>query len=297
MLKVLRLAAITSLVLGTVVMGAGAAGAATAGNDQPSTCTGTLAAPGLLTGTYQGDVVATGVCAVYGGAAVIKGNLIVAPGAALVATFGLNDITGTGTSGMTVFGNVEVRSGAVLAMGCEPAFDPCTDGPDGTSQSRVFGNIDGSHALGVIIHASTISGNVSLIGGGGGGGAACSPPYPGIFAAAGTAPFSDSEDSTIGGNLTITGLHTCWLGSLRNSVHGNVLIAGNTMTGPTADVIVNNVVRGSIACFGNSPAVQYGVSVRSPNLVHGYASGECGFNVKKPDPFSSGPLEPISVKA
>jgi hypothetical protein len=297
MLKIFRLAAIASLVLGTVVMGAGAAGAAAAGPDQPSTCTGTLTAPGLLTGTYHGDVVATGVCAVYGGAAVIKGNLIVAPGASLVATFGLNDVTGTGTSGMTVFGNVEVRSGAVLAMGCEPAFDPCTDGPDGTSQSQVFGNVDGSHALGIIIHASTIKGNVRMIGGGGGGGVACSPPYPGIFASAGTAPFSDSEDTTIGGNLTIIGLHTCWLGALRNSVHGNVLVAGNTMDKPAADVIVNNVINGSIACYGNSPAVQYGVFARSPNLVRHYASGECAFDVKKPDPFGTGPLEPISVKA
>ena len=297
MLKILRLAAITSLVLGTVVMGAGASGAAVAGHGQPSTCTGTLAAPGLLTGTYRGDVVATGVCAVYGGAAVIKGNLIVAPGSSLVATFGLNDLTGTGTSGMTVFGNVEVRSGAVLAMGCEPAFDPCSDGPNGTSRSQVFGNVDASHALGVIIHVSTITGNVRVTGGGGGGGANCSPPYPGIFAAANTAPFTDSEDSTIGGNLTITGLNTCWLGSLRNSVHGNVLIAGNTMAKPAADVIVNNVINGSIACYGNSPAVQYGVFARSPNLVLRHASGECAFNVQKPDPFATGPLEPVSVKA
>jgi hypothetical protein len=297
MLKILRLAVITSLALGTVVLGAGAAGAATAGHDQPNICTGTLTAPGVLTGTYHGDVVATGVCAVDAGAAVIKGNLIVAPGAALVATFALNDVTGIGTSSLTVFGNVEVQSNAVLAMGCEPAFDPCTDGPDGTSQSRVVGNVDGSNALGVIIHASTITGNVSVIGGGGGGGVACSPPYPGIFAAAGTAPFSDSEDNTIGGNLTFIGLHTCWLGALRNSVHGNVFVAGNTMAKPAADVIVNNAVNGSIACFGNSPAVQYGVFVRSPNQVQGRASGECGFNVKKPDPFATGPLEPVSVKA
>ena len=182
-------------------------------------------------------------------------------------------------------------------MGCEPSFDPCTDGPDGTAQNRVLGNVQASHALGVIIHASTIAGSISVIGGGGGGGSACSPPFPGIFAAAGTPPFSDSEDNTIGGNLTITGLRTCWLGALRNSVRGNVFIAGNTMTEPYADVIVNNVVHGSIACFGNSPAVQYGKSVRNPNQVHGHAFGECGFNVKKPDPFSTGPLEPISVKA
>src|ERR1700687_3115396 len=91
MRKTLRIAAITSLVLGTVVLGAGAAEAAQAGGHQPSTCTGTFKSPGVRAGKCKGDGVVTGVCAVNGGAAVIKGDLILAPGSALNATFALND--------------------------------------------------------------------------------------------------------------------------------------------------------------------------------------------------------------
>ena len=82
MRKILRLVAVTSLVLGTVVLGAGAAGAAQADGHQPSTCTGTFKSPGVLAGKYKGDVVVTGVCVVNGGAAVVKGDLILAPGSA-----------------------------------------------------------------------------------------------------------------------------------------------------------------------------------------------------------------------
>jgi hypothetical protein len=57
-----------------------------------------------------------------------------------------------------------------------------------------------------------------------------------------------------------------------------------------------NLVRGSIACFNNSPAVQYGDSASSPNQVKRHAFGECAFSVLQPNPSPGGPLEPISVK-
>ena len=300
MRKTLRIAAITSLVLGTVVLGAGAAGAAQTGGHQPRTCTGTFKSPGVLAGKYKGDVVVTGVCAVNGGAAVIKGDLILAPGSALNATFALNDVAGTGTSSLTVKGDVKVGSGALLAMGCEPNFNPCTDdlnaGTGGTltGQNKVSGDIRAFHALGVLLHASTIKGDVSLRGGG--GAESCNPPFPGAFADIGSPPFSDAEDNSIGGNLTMTGLQSCWLGALRNSVRGNVFVAGNTMADPDAMEILANRIHGSIACFNNSPAVQYGDSASSPNQVKRHAFGECGFNVRQPNPSPNGPLTPISVK-
>ena len=137
MRKALRCAAITSLALATVVLGAGAAGAAqTDGHHQPNTCTGTFSAPGLLAGKYKGNVVVTGVCVVNGGAAVVKGNLILAPGSALNATFALNDVTGSGTSSLTVKGDIKVGPGALLAMGCEPNETPCTDNPNATARTR-----------------------------------------------------------------------------------------------------------------------------------------------------------------
>jgi hypothetical protein len=300
MRKVLRLAAITSLALATVVMGAGAAGAAEAHHRQPNTCTGTVASPGVLAGVYRGDVVVTGVCAVDGGAAVIKGDLILARGSALNATFALNDVAGTGRSSLTVFGNVRVGSGAVLGMGCEPNFFPCSDDPNAstggtlTGQNHVFGDVVGWQALTVIVHASTINGNLSYFGGG--GGLSCAVPTSGILAALQSPPYFDSEDNAIGGSLTITGLQTCWMGALRNHVRGNLVNAHNTMADPDADEVLANVVRHNIACFGNSPAVQYGDSGSSPNQIRGRAFGECGFKVTQPNPAPSGPLEPISVR-
>ncbi len=300
MRKVLRLAAIISLAMATAVLGAGAAGAAEAHHQKPNTCTGTLAAPGVLTGTYRGNVVVTGVCFVNGGAAVIKGDLILAPGSALNATFALNDVAKTGTSSLTVRGDIKVEYGAVLAMGCEPNFNPCSDdsnaGTGGTltGQNHVFGDVRGSQALAVLVHASTIRGDASLRGGG--GGVTCAVPATGIFAALQSPVFSDFEDNTIGGALTVTGLQTCWLGALRNHVRGNVVDANNTMADPDANEILANLVDGSIACFNNSPAVQYGDSAGSPNQVRRHAFGQCAFSVRQPNPSPSGPLEPISVK-
>jgi len=298
--QVLRFAAVISLILTCVVLGAGSAGAAEANHHQPNVCTGTLASPGVLAGKYRGDVVLVGVCAVNGGAAVVKGDLILAPGSALNATFALNDVTGKGTSSLTVFGDVKVGSGAVLAMGCEPNFSPCTDDPKAktggtlTGQNHVFGDVIGKQALAVIIHASTIGGSVSVSGGG--GGVTCAIPQTGVFHVLKSPVFSDFEDNVIGGYLAVAGLQSCWLGALRNHVGRSVVAVNNTLADPDANEILANLVHGSIACFGNSPAVQYGDSHSSPNLVMRHAFGQCAFNVKKPNPAPNGPLTPISVK-
>jgi hypothetical protein len=300
MLRLLRLAAVSSLALAVVVMGAGAAGAAEAHHGQLGRCTGTLARPGVLAGTFGGDVVVTGVCAVNGGAAVIKGDLILARGAALNATFALNDVAGKGISSLTVRGDITVGRGAVLGMGCEPDFNPCSDDPAAsaggtlTGHNRVFGDVRASHALAVLVHASTIGGSMTV--NRGGGGVTCAVPATGIFSVLQSPVFSDAEDNTIGGNLTVTGLRTCWLGALRNHVHGNIVDAGNKMADPDANEVLTNVVHGSIACFRNTPAVQYGDSAGSPNQVHGHAFGQCSFRVRQPNPSPSGPLTPISVK-
>jgi hypothetical protein len=299
MLKLLRLASVTSLALAIIVMGAGAAGAGTH-HGRHNTCTGTLKAPGVLAGKFRGNVVIKGVCAVNGGAAVIKGNLILAPGSVLNATFALNDVAGTGTSSLTVRGNVKVQRGATLGMGCEPNFNPCSDDPNAgtggtlTGQNRVSGDVQASRALGVLLHASKIGGNVIILGGG--GGVTCAIPTSGIFGLLGSPVFTDAEDNSIGGSLAIARLRTCWMGALRNHVRGNIFTAHNTMADPDANEVLANHVRGDIACFNNNPATQYGDSASSPNRVRGQAFGECAFNVRKPNPAPSGPLEPISVK-
>jgi hypothetical protein len=299
MRRLLRLAVMTSLILGTVVTAAGAAGAAETGS-HTNICRGTLASPGLLAGTYYGNVVIYGVCFVDGGAAVIQGNLTLATGSALNATFALNDVTGKGRSSLTVFGNVQVGVGAVSAIGCEPNFSPCSDDPDAgsggtlTGRNHIFGSYVAVNALTVITHATKIGGN--LVYSGGGGGVSCNVPSSGILAAMESPPFFDAEDNIVGGYLNIVGLQSCWFGALRNHVSGNVLNASNTMADPDANEVLANVVGGSLACLNNSPAVQYGDSGSSPNLVRSFAVGECAFGVKQPNPAPSGPLEPISVK-
>ena len=301
MLRVLRFAAIASLALGTVVAGASAAGAAQPQPPPPPhICHGTLTAPGVLAGTFHGDVIVFGACAVNGGAAVIRDDLILAPGSVLDATFAFNDVTGKGASSLTVFGNVGVGSGAVLAIGCEPNEQPCSDDPNAgkggtlTGTNHVFGSIIASHALAILLHASTVYGGVSSLGGG--GGVTCAVPKHGIFHLLKSPVFSDAEDNNVGGTISFVGLRTCWLGALRNFVRGSVVDLGNKMADSDANEFLANVIRGNIACFGNSPAVQYGDSMSSPNKVRGRAFGECAFGVRKPDPSPNGHLRPISVK-
>ncbi len=43
-------------------------------------------------------------------------------------------------------------------------------------------------------------------------------PTTGIFATLESPVYSDYEDSTIGGNLRVTGLGSCWYGALRDHV-------------------------------------------------------------------------------
>jgi hypothetical protein len=108
--------------------------------------------------------------------------------------------------------------------------------------------------------------------------------------------FSDFENNSVGGSLAIAGLQTCWLGALRNVVHGTGLDIKNTFADPDANEVLSNTVEGSMVCLANSPQVLYGDSGGVPNQVRGFAFGECGFGVEQPDPAPSGPLTPISVK-
>jgi hypothetical protein len=79
-------------------------------------------------------------------------------------------------------------------------------------------------------------------------------------------------------------------------VRGSVVSIGNKMADPDANEFLANVIRGNIVCFANTPAVQYGDSMSSPNLVRGSAFGECAFGVRKPDPSPHGRLRLISIR-
>ena len=260
------------------------------------TCTGTSKAPGALAGTYDGNVVVSELCLVNAGPAIVEGNLTVAAGGVLNATFGRNDTTKRGYSNLTVTGNLYVDEGATLGMGCDPTNSPCTDDPSTKSPTLaswdwVNGDLIATDPLGVIVHNGFVAENI--VEQGGGGGFNCKPQ--GIFVALKSPVFSDYENVVVGGNMTIRDLRTCWLGSLRDDVHGNFSVVDNKLADPDADEINTNYVNGSLTCLGNAPAVQFGDSSGSPNVVNGTAEGQCSLSTLQPNPAPKGTLQHISV--
>ncbi|MGH9045647.1 MAG: hypothetical protein ACRDVP_12640 [Acidimicrobiales bacterium] len=258
----------------------------------PSICTGTPSAPGQLSGgSYGSGVVIDGTCWVNGGVANISGNLTIDPGSELNATFAMNDQTGVGASALNVAGNVYVGQGATVELGCEPEASPCSDNPNVASRDTVSGSVYASEALGMIVHDSVISGDVLQVGGG--GGLTCEPM--GAFAAMHSPVFSNYEDNTIGGDLTVAGLQTCYIGALRNQVGGSLNYSANRSADPDSSEVASNQIGGGMYCSSNSPAVQFGDSHGSPNMVGGGAVGECAFGVSQPNPAPNGPETAVSV--
>jgi hypothetical protein len=305
-MKALRLVPVMVLALSGILVGAGSAGASPPprhADGHPYDCTGGNVSPGIYT-----SMIITGVCYMPAGTVVVKGDLTVAPGALLDAVTP-GDPAGPGALlPATVFvgGNVSVGHGAVLFLGCSPNIS-C---PMAVNYDRIGGSLTATGALGVVVHSTSIGGNFSLLGGGGGvvggtttgvcdGNPAADPPVPApvpsLWAADpslanGEGPgmplpvYSDAEDNVIGGNLTIVGLRSCWLGGLRNQVGGNANFSANVMGDPDALEMGNNLVGGNLTCLANLPAVQFGDGGAAPNMVGGFGMGECGFNVKDLNP-------------
>jgi hypothetical protein len=286
-------AALLGLVIAPVLM-ATAASAAPLGGGGAYTCSGGT----VPAGTYQAIRV-TGVCFMPAGTVTVRRDLTIAPRALLDAvTPGDPPTSPVVPATVLIGGNVFVGKGAVLALGCSPNIS-C---PTGISFDRVRGNITALGSLAVVIHSAAIGGNVTVLGGGGGaaGGANSAGcfntakfPVPAPWSeapglAAGGPQYTDVEDASIGGSLTIAGVQTCWLGSLRNQVRGSLTYAKNVTSDPDGMEIDNNLMGGNMTCLKNNPAVQYGDSAAAPNLVGGFAFGECGFNVVVPN---TGPSE------
>jgi hypothetical protein len=258
-------------------VGASSSSAAVPG---PPRCIGTPQAPGALAGQFPSNVIIEGVCAVNSGVAIVRGNLILRPGASLFSVFAHNDSTGSGPSRLIVYGTVRVEDGATLVIGCEPAHQPCLDDPTGTSSPRIFGNISALRPLGVIVHSGTIFGSIREAEGG--GGKTCEPS--GIFAELLESPvFSDYEDSTVGGRVIVSGLESCWLGLARLHVGGSVNVINNQLADPDAiEILANNIAR-NLNCQGNSMVwnsadLTEGVLFPrrpEPNTVNGKRHGQC----------------------
>lgn len=248
-------------------------------------CSGTDGSPGVLTGTFSKstEVVVNGWCAVNGGQAKVEGNLVVRPHAVLAAAFALNDVTGDGTSGLTVLGNVKVLNGATLLLGCEATHFPCIDDPNPNEPklngpASIGGNLTSTDPLGVVVHLTTVGGSVTEKAGG--GGETCNPI--GAFVKIGSPVYSDYEDMSIANNLSITHLTSCWLGVERVQIGGNATFKHDQLADPDAIEIGTNHIGENLSCFDNSMVWDSGdltndlfPRIPQPNVVEGTRSGQC----------------------
>jgi hypothetical protein len=159
-----------------------------------------------------------------------------------------------------------VGSGGTLILGCSPSF-----GCANTTSNTIGGDVRAFQPLGLLFHSNTVRGDISVRGGG--GGVSCAPQ--GVFALFGSPVFTTFEDTTLGGDYSVSGYRSCWLGFFRNNVRGDVRITNNTLADPDANEVATNTIRGDLICRGNSPAAQIGDSGGAPNVVKGDAVGEC----------------------
>ena len=285
-LRVFALGAVSILFLGPLVV-LGSASVASATAPGPETC-GTGALPA---GTYT-SLNVTGTCTVSAGPVTVLGNVTVEPNAALLSAYG------TGNSSLTVVGNVAAATGSTVVLGCEASNFPCFDDPNQNaptlnSSDTVEGSVTATSALAVIVHKSTVDGDIAQTGGG--GGLSCSPPFPSPFSQFQSPVYSDYEDNTVGGNLRVTDLTSCWFGALRNTVGGSATFSNNSMGDPDANENLTNLVSGNLICSNNSPAIQFGDSMGMSNVVDGFSTGECAFGVDRPNPAPAGTPTPIAV--
>jgi len=298
------------------------------------TCTGTAASPGTLAGNFA-NVTITGTCLVDAGNVNVAGNLIIAQNASLAADFGQNDKTDSGTSNITVRGNMMSRrvaarcsaairsrlpcGGPALPRPCSPTPDfPCDDEADPlntpvlSATEYIGGNLIAYQPLGVVVHNTTVRGNVVQYGGG--NGTAFDPV--GIFAV--YIPAVPRPPWPVRRTGPAARVHRLQQRQGRRQHgpgrDGHVLVrdhqehrAGQPDRHqqhhrPDGNELSDNTVYGNLVCSGNNPAVEYGDSNGVPSKVGGHATGECGFNVLIPNPspisvpgLPSYPLDHVSV--
>jgi hypothetical protein len=255
-----------------------AAGGATALASPPVCAGASREAPGLLAGQFNSGVVVEGFCAVNGGPAVVRGRLTITSGSTFAAAFALNDRGGTNPSRLTVYGDVVIQPGATVFLGCDPQSSPCFDEPNGSSRTRIFGNLTSREPFSVIVHNSIVAGNVSQTGGG--GGITCFPEGGEPFS-----NFSAYEDSTVRGSVSVTGLESCWLGLARLRVAGNVKVINDQLSDADAIEILSNTINGNLTCRENrmvwnsseAEFEQEGLFPRTEhrNTVIGKRNGQC----------------------
>jgi hypothetical protein len=229
---------------------------------QAGTCSGGSIAPG----TYS-SLKITGFCTVDQGVVKVSHSVEVEENAGLIAAFGNGPQLAIG-------GSLYVEHDAVLVLGCEPEAFACINDPDqavGTFSSKgtVYRNLYADNPLAVIVHNAYIGHNLRVHGGG--GGLNCDP-QDALF---GSPAYGTFEDTSVGGNATISDMKTCWLGFFRNTVGGWVNYHENSTFDPDGNEVETDVVHGNLMCSDDNPAAQEGDSGGFPNIAFGAATGEC----------------------
>jgi hypothetical protein len=201
----------------------GAANAAPLPHYGPTTCKGGK----IRSGSYASLRIA-GVCTLGNRAyTVVRGNLVV----------GNHGILNAITHGrLVVWRNLEVLPGGAVGLGCSPNV-----GCDVTTHDHIQGSVIANNALAMIFHSNRIDGRIEQTGGG--GGVNCNPV---LF---GGPAYSTYEDNRVGGNLTVSGLHSC--------------------------EVQTNTIAGDLICRGNNPPPQQGDSGGLLNIVAGQKIGQC----------------------
>jgi hypothetical protein len=262
MIEYRRLFGFAAATVAAVVLVGASAGA--------TTCSGGSIAPGVYS-----NLNIAGVCTVDAGSVKVTNNLTVLSGGTLIAAYGGTDKVHVG-SNLNVLGNLYVLKDGILVLGCESVNFICYNDPDQKvgsyfTRDSVGGDIIAEDALAVVVHLVIVGQDVTMTGGGGGV-SSCSESLPALN---GAPPYGDFEDMIIGGNLTITGFQTCWLGFFRDAFANNVDFNDNLTGDPDGNEMATNTIRGNLSCAGNSPRPQIGDSAGGQNDVFGHAHGQC----------------------
>jgi hypothetical protein len=260
------------------------------------TCSGgTAASPTIIPGGTYTHLTVTGICRILGsvtgptigpgGTEVITNcNAASGPvnvlGGVTIAPNGFLD-AGSCAPKLNVSGGIAVGSAGGLVLGCSPflVVAPPTPPfpslcPGITTSNVIKGGVTAIQPTTLIFHSNTIYGGLSVQGGGGGVNCNSNANLSAAFDGT-SATYTDFEDNTISGGVSISGLQSCWFGIFRSHVNGSVSVTNNTFADPDATEVATNVVKGNLTCLGNSPAAQIGDSQGSPNVVTGQKLGEC----------------------
>jgi len=179
-------------------------------------------------------------------------------------TVGHRAVLNTLTPGtFNVGGDLIVKDDAVAGLGCNDEVGCATE-----SNDHIGGDLRADGAFAVVIEQEHVGGDITIKGGGGSMDCSSTALFGGPY-------FATVHDTTVGGDVVVRGVHSCWFGLIRTDVAGDVRVIGNRFGDPDAMEIVTNTVGGNLACFNNKPAAQVGDSGGAPNIVGGQKRGEC----------------------